>query len=388
MSEPQNHNEDTMLLRLIELEEAKLRTNGAAPLAAEKINAVMDRLLAEKETILAGFDSQPALLVRKKSSTAKIWGSIGIAAMLVLGVGITYFLKISNAVEGRVVTAKGALKKNNQTLQPGAVLAKGDTIATEAKALAVLGWGKSATTLLSQNTRVNVVKLEKQDRPLIEIENTNGLTFTSVEKGRVDFIVRTPTAVCGVRGTSFNVNVTSDGTVVTVLDGVVETRLNEKFLETIPDAAQREKLAQPIQVNPKQKILISRANHSAVVSELSEAEVRYLTKLEKIAALGREKSDGGDTQRGAAIDKEADTLAAEVFAAEVNPTASGADGKAPAMTLADIRKKYGKVSRVNLKTGTSYTGYFKLKGAQMEIVTTRGVVRVPTTQLKDVQDIN
>ncbi len=387
MSEPQNHNEDAMLLRLIEHEEVKLRTSGAAPLTAEKITAVTKRLIAEKDTILADFDRQPALTIRKKSNAGKIWGTIGVAAMLVLGVGITYLLRSGGAVEGRVVMAKGALKKNNQTLQPGATIVKGETITTEAKALAVMTWGEDATTLLSQNTRMSVVKLEKQRRPLIEIENTNGLTFTSVEKGRVDFIVRTPTAVCGVRGTSFNVNVTSDGTVVTVLDGVVETRLNEKFLETIPDAAQRAKLAQPILVNPKQKILISRANHSAVVSALSEAEVRYLTKLEKIAALGREKNSGNDAQRVAAIDKEAEALTAEVFAAEVNP-AAGADGKPPAMTLADIRKKYGKVSRVNLKTGASYTGFFVLKGAQMEIITPRGVVRVPTTQLKDVQDLN
>lgn len=379
MSDAGKQNEDLMIARLIEIEEARL-TPG---LSAEGIASVQKRLLAEKDTILAGFDRTPVLAVAKKSSPLKIWLPVAAAAALIIGVGVPFFLGKSPGIDARLQAVRGPVQLNGATAQPGAPLTKENILATQAKGHVVIAWGEGATTLIGQNTKVAVRRLEKADRPRIEIENLQGLVFTRVEKGLADFTVLTPTAVLGVRGTSFSVSVTADGTTLSVLDGVVATKLNAKFIDTLPEA-QRAKAAEPILVNPKQKIVISAGQKSATVSALTETEVQQLTKLGKLVALSREKAGNVDAQRGAAIVKETDTLLAEVLAAEANTAANGV----PKLTLEDIRKKYGKVSRVNLKTGASYVGYFVLKGAQMEIVTPRGVVRVPTAQLKDVQDLN
>lgn len=380
MSANRNDNEDQMLLRLIAFEEAKMRAAAEAPgLKPEKIAAVTARLIAEKEKILAGFESTPALSLKKKSSL-RVWVPVAAAAALILAVGIPYLMRQTAGVDVRLITMRGGVQVNGVAAAVGMPLAKENTIATSAKSLAVVGWGGPATTLIGQNSKVVVGQAEKTDRPRIAMENLQGLVFTRVEKGGADFVVQTPTAVLGVRGTSFQVQVTPDGTTLSVLDGSVETKLNPKFIETLP-AAQRAKAAEPVVVNPRQKIVISASQKTAAVSALSEAEVQQLTKLEKLVTLSREKADGA---RAAAVEKETTILVAEIFAAEANPAANAA----PKLTLEDIRKKYGKVSRVNLKTGTSYVGYFVLKGAQMEIITPRGVVRVPTAQLRDVQDLN
>jgi hypothetical protein len=377
---------DAILTRLIEHEEAKIAAAAAKDgMPTDHIAAVKRRLLAEKDAILTEFDSAPPLAIRKKSSAVKIWGSLSVAAVLVMGLGLTWLLRRGSAIDARLVVAQGDVKTNGAVVQAGVVLAKENSLTTGNKSLAVLRFGEPVMALVGQNTQTTVRTLGRREgKPDIELQNSRGVLFAHIEKGQAHFNIQTPTAVLGVRGTSFSVRTNADGSdVVSVLEGSVETRLNEKFLAAVSDAALRQKLGQVVSLAADQKIVISPSRHDAVISPLNEAERGLLLKMQKLVALTREKMASADANRKAAIDAEIAILTAAVYAAESESTASAA----PKMTLADIRKKYGKVSRVNLKTGKSYTGFFILKGAQMEIITTSGTVRVPAAQLSGVQDI-
>lgn len=373
MSASRDNNEDKMLLRLIAIEEAKIRAAADAPrLAADKIEAVKNRLFAEKDAILAEFDRESALQLQKKSGRGKVWAAVGVAAMLVLGAGVVTLWRGGQGVEAQIVTMQGSAKRGNEALTVGMKLQPGETIATNAKSSAVTHWGGVVWTMQGQNAKMVVGKVGKIDgRPAIELENQAGLVFVVAEKGKAEFSLRTPTVVMAVRGTSFSVSVTTEGTVLKVLEGTVE-------------AAAAEKPGAPVRVEAKQKLAVMRGKSELRATALDDGEVAQLMRLSKIVALSRERAAEKDAGRTAALAKEIETLTNEMYAAAETQTANGA----PQMTLADIRKKYGKVSKVNLKTGASYVGYFVLKGAQMEIVTPRGVIRVPTAQLKDVQDLN
>lgn len=358
MSDPREHIEDAILESLIRLEEEKITREGMQSLSAQKIAAVKGRLLAEKDAILANFDKALVLTQVKKSAAVKIWSSIGVAALALVGVGILFLNRGAGSVQARLAYIKGHAKINETAASLGTPIVQSSILTTDTKSLASVEWQDVGTTVLRSGAQVKVLKLERRDIPHIEIENLKGLTFSKVNKGVANFTVRTPTVILAVRGTGFSVNVTETGTILSVQEGVVEATLTTKP-------------AAPLKVGARQKLAVTRGQAEAQVVALNDTEMAQLARLEKVAA-------------GSATD----AIATEIFADEANPAAPDGAKAVVKLTLDDIRKKYGKVSRVNLKSGASYTGFFVLKGEKIEIITPNGVVRVPTDQLRDVQDIN
>ena len=189
MSASRDNHEDKMLLRLIAIEEAKIRAAADAPrLAADKIEAVKNRLFAEKDAILAEFDRESALQLQKKSGRGKVWAAVGVAAMLVFGAGVVTLWRGGQGVEAQIVTMQGSAKHGNEALTVGMKLQPGETIATNAKSSAVTHWGGVVWTLQGQNAKMVVGKVGKiAGRPAIELENQAGLFFVVAEKGKADF---------------------------------------------------------------------------------------------------------------------------------------------------------------------------------------------------------
>lgn len=365
MSERNNHGGDkaagersrTMLSSMIALEETRL----GGGLDAGKIAAVKARLAAEKAAILNEFDRAPALTLQKKPGRAKVWGSLAAAALMVMGIGVVWLVRAPATGNGSVAYAKGTVRLNGAPIPPGTRLPAAGIITTEGKSLAVLRLANPVTALALAKSELQLkAPTIRNGLPDRSLALTSGRLFAQVDRGAAHFSVTTPTAVLAVRGTSFSIEVSAAGTTLRVLEGTVEASVGT---------------AQGIPVEAGQRLSINPTTGPGKIAALSEAEKNELKSFAGLVALGREKADTSPVNQ-------ADVLASAILADETQPAPTAK------MTLSDIRAKYGKISKVNLKNGNSYTGFFTLKGAQMEIITPAGTVRVPTAQLKDVQDVN
>jgi hypothetical protein len=358
MSERSNHSEDKVLSRMIALEETQL-TGG---LGSDKIAAVKARLAAEKAAILTKFDSTPVLALRK-TGRAKVWGSLAAAALLVMGIGVLWLVRAPASTDAILAYTKGAVRLQGTPVAPGLKLPGTGTLSTEEKSLAVVRVAEPVSILALAKTQMQLKPAHERDGlPAASVALESGQLFVQVDRGAAHFSMTTPTTVLGVRGTGFSVQVGAEGTTVRVLEGTVEAT-SGAGKSTLIEAGQR------LSINP--------TTGPGVIGALSAAEKNELRRFAGLVTLSREKTDAAQVNQ-------ADALAAAILESDAQP----APAQAARTTLAEIRQKYGKISRVNLKSGASYTGFFRLNGAQMEIITPGGTVRVPTAQLKDVQDVD
>lgn len=341
-----------MLQELIALEEQKIRDSGATGLSAERIEAVKKRLEAEKEQILAGFEQSNPLKAAAKRKTSRVWLPLSAAALLGIAVSVIFYLNRTKELGLEMMYTFGNARKSE------------NTIATEAKSLATARLGEFAIVAAGENAGIRIEKArEKKGAAEISLTAQRGFAYFNVAKGRSSFSVTTHLGTIQVTGTGFGVDVTSDAISVQVLEGSVEAR-------SIGQSAKS------VKVMAGQKL--SGKAQQFEVQPLTEADVKRLKLYDRLTAAGR-----SGTEKGAA-----DQIAKEIAIAEAAALNSPAGATAQKLTLADIRQKYGKISRVNLKNGKSFTGYFRLKGPQIEIITPGGVVRVSTAELQDVQDMN
>lgn len=369
----------TMLAQMIALEEQKLASaNAPQKLSTAATQSVKDRLLAEKQAILKGFDETPALSVAK-ARKGRAWMPLSIAAAAAIAVGVIFMLRQNAQPEVNAIYAQGGLKTNLGPLTLGKLAPGITTLASENGAFAVFRLGDAVTATLGQASEMGILKLARSDTgPEILLEARNGRVFFTLPKGSASLKVKTPLSEVSVTGTSFAVNASRDATEVSVLEGTVTSIATENVIFAEKDPAKKDTLPAATTVAAKQKLKLATTGEM-LLSPLSADEIGYLEKLQKVAQASAEKGNEVSLRQ----------WTAEILAADAARAKAGAgSAAAPKLTLADIRAKYGKISRVNLKSGKSYTGYFKLKGAQMEIVTPGGTVRVATAELQDVQDVN
>jgi hypothetical protein len=110
----------------------------------------------------------------------------------------------------------------------GDLLARGQSVRTGAKAVCELQFGGRAAVRIEEKTEVVLDTISIRDNETdIGLSTTAGTMLCKVEKlaGTERFRVRTPTAVCGVKGTEFGVIVgVMSGTVLAVREGRVAIR--------------------------------------------------------------------------------------------------------------------------------------------------------------------
>lgn len=333
-------------------------------LSADKVALLKQKLFSEKAAILAEFEKSNPLRAMAAKRKTGVWISSGIAALLLLGVGIVLLRNPSAAVETRIVFVKGDVQVAESSAKTGAVTKTGSPITTGAVSLTVLKQGKYVATAIAQNTRLTIRSVASDSgRPHFELENLNGLVFCSVEKGQAMVTVKTPTGKIHVIGTSFSIDAGPLGTNVAVLEGTVEVQ---------PGNAP----AQTKQVSAGTRLQISQKSGPATSQQLLPAETQALNNFQKLTALG------GAENRKDTQEDEINELSEKVLKTEKILRHKSTPAK---LTLADIRKKYGKISQVTLTNGTSYIGFFSLNGDQMSIITANGTVVVPSVQLKDIR---
>lgn len=377
MSGSQHEREQAMLRQLIALEELRLREQPATGLTAAAIQNVTQRLIAQKTEILADFDSASALQITNPKAPRKFWIPAGIAAILLMGVGALVLLRLPQQQPVKIAYQSGAVKQGQTTIRKDAAIQPGSAFVTGESSVAAIRFGDFAVSVAGQRSEWHWAKSPRaNERDDIEVMLKEGTFYTHLEKNRARFNVTTEIARITVTGTRFMVLYSAAKTRVLVGEGAVEVQVTAPLQQQVSDTALRMKLSQPIAVSAGKKLQISADLKTAETSDLTNDETGLLQAYENLATAAREQ---GDSARISTMNKLLLETETKILQVKSNANAQ--------MTLDEIKKRYGKVSRVNLLDGRSFTGFFRLLGPQIEIITTRGITRLPTAALKNVEDL-
>jgi hypothetical protein len=116
-------------------------------------------------------------------------------------------------------------------LKKDMVVNEGETVKTHSKDFCVLKLDGGKRIVLFQNSEVKVKNNKK--KKAVQLDLTKGFSWVKVKKQnktkKTSFLVKTPSAVAGVRGTSFSASVSPDGEEgFCVCEGVVSVTSGEK----------------------------------------------------------------------------------------------------------------------------------------------------------------
>ena len=271
---------------------------------------------------------------------------------------------------------KGEVLVGGAAATLGQVIGKDANIEVKANSMAVIQFSNAAAITLKSNSTLSIAALGKNEsgKPVIELTQNTGSSFSKIAKGQSDFSIRTPTAVAGVRGTSFELNVgNGKKTQIKLLEGKVAVS------KAKPADTEAEVKAAPVTIiEAGQKIEADAkiVSKPVEITEPEKASMQAMNTVEIAPATGKvvvaesvEKYATGQATTAAMDD-------------------SAAKPEVKKLTLADIKAKYGKIAKIQTKNGKEYVGYFNQQGAEMTIQTVEGQVRVPVASVQKVTPMN
>lgn len=266
---------------------------------------------------------------------------------------------------------KGDVLVSGKPATLGQTVSKDATIEVKNNSMAVLQFASAASITLKANSVLSIANLSKNDsgKPVIELSQNTGSSFSKIAKGQSEFSIKTPTAVAGVRGTSFELVVGNGKTTqIKLLEGKVQV--------SKPDATKEEMAAAPV-VEAGQKVEATAAGVAKPV-EITEAEKSSLQAMNTVEIAPA----SGKVVVPESVEKYATGTAASASLTEA------AKPEVKQLTLADIKAKYGRIAKIETKNGKSYVGYFNQTGANMTIQTVHGQVSIPVASVQKVTPMN
>ncbi len=265
---------------------------------------------------------------------------------------------------------KGDVSVGGAPAALGNTVAKDAVIEVKANSMAVLQFANAATITLKANSQLSIANLAKGEngKPVIELSQSSGTSFSKIAKGRSEYSIKTPTAVAGVRGTSFELTV--DKTKAT------QIRLLEGKVQVAKPEATREELANATVVEAGQKIEATRRGVTQPV-EITETEKTSLKAMNTVEIAPA----GGKAIIAESVEKYATGVSTSAAATEV------ATPQNRKLTLNDIKAKYGRIAKIETKNGKTYTGYFNQAGNTMTIQTVDGQVSLPVANVNRIMEI-
>jgi hypothetical protein len=272
---------------------------------------------------------------------------------------------------------KGDVLVSGKPATLGQTVSKDATIEVKNNSMAVLQFSSSASITLKANSVLSIANLSKNEagKPVIELSQSSGALFSKIAKGQSEFSIKTPTAVAGVRGTSFELTVGNGKTTqIKLLEGKVAVI---KATEGQTAESIKEDLAQATVVEAGQKVDVD-AKAVSKPAEITESEKTSLQAMNTVEIA---------PVSGKVVVPES----VEKYATGAATSASLTDAAKPEvkkLTLADIKAKYGRIAKIQTKNGKEYVGYFNQQGAEMTIQTVDGQVRVPVANVQKVTPMN
>jgi hypothetical protein len=272
---------------------------------------------------------------------------------------------------------KGDVLVSGKAATLGQTVSKDATIEVKNNSMAVLQFASAASITLKANSVLSIANLSKNDsgKPVIELSQNTGSSFSKIAKGQSEFSIKTPTAVAGVRGTSFELVVGNGKTTqIKLLEGKVAVA---KIAPTATAEVVKEELAKATVVEAGQKIEAD-ATHVSKPTEITEGEKSSLQAMNTVEIA---------PTSGKVVVPES----VEKYATGVTASASLTEAAKPEvkkLTLADIKAKYGRIARIETKNGKAYVGYFNQTGANMTIQTVDGQISIPVASVQKVTPMN
>jgi hypothetical protein len=266
---------------------------------------------------------------------------------------------------------KGDVLVSGKPATLGQTVSKDATIEVKNNSMAVLQFASAASITLKANSVLSIANLSKNDsgKPVIELSQNTGSSFSKIAKGQSEFSIKTPTAVAGVRGTSFELVVGNGKT--------TQIKLLEGKVQVAKSGATKEEMAQATVVEAGQKIEATEAG-VAKPTEITEAEKSSLQAMNTV-------------EIAPASGKVVVPESVEKYATGTTASASLTEAAKPEvkrLTLADIKAKYGRIARIETKNGKAYVGYFNQTGANMTIQTVDGQISIPVASVQKVTPMN
>ncbi len=298
---------------------------------------------------------------------------ISTAVVALVAVGCGEKKEQASLDSAKFTYVKGDVLVSGKPATLGQTVSKDATIEVKNNSMAVLQFSSAASITLKANSVLSIANLSKNDsgKPVIELSQNTGSSFSKIAKGQSEFSIKTPTAVAGVRGTSFELIVGNGKTTqIKLLEGKVQVAK--------PDATKEEMAAAPV-VEAGQKVEAD-AKGVAKPTEITEAEKSSLQAMNTVEIAPA----SGKVVVPESVEKYATGASTSASLTE----AAAAKPEVKKLTLADIKAKYGRIAKIQTKNGKEYVGYFNQQGDQMTIQTVDGQVRVPVASVQKVTPMN
>jgi len=285
---------------------------------------------------------------------------------------------------GVATFVKGKVLVNASPLRIGTKVKSHDVINVKKKAGAIIQFSTGALITLKAKTKLEVSRLfyGANGTPVVNLYQTRGSTFSKIVPNKAEFTLKTPTAVAGVRGTSFSVTVSKNKkSEIRLLKGKIEVRSIDK----------NGKESKPVIISSGQKITVTKAKGLAKTKKMAAGEKQSLETLDTVSFLS-EKSVSAESS---IIQKEmaatpnqviSSTVVDDVIAEKIVIAPKKIDGaakpKAKKLTLADLKSKYGKLTKIITHSGKAYVGGdWKQVGDYHYIRTISGKRKVKTSKV-------
>jgi len=296
--------------------------------------------------------------------------------------------KSAQEIHGTITFIRGNVLLNQAPVQIGSKVSMNDSIEVKNKSTAVIQFSTNAMITIESNSSLVIKTLlqGKDGVPTIAMDQSRGSTFNKIVPGKANYSVNTPTITAGVRGTSFRVSSEAKtGTQIELFTGKVALTKDAQ-----PGKEATGEQPEELILEAGQKITVTETEIQAPV-KMTETELKDLQRMNEIAMLPEVKLDKVEKIDTASVE-DAKQIEEEV-SVQVVPEESQRiimkmeDQAEPEITLGDIKKQYGSLSKVTTKSGQTYVGAFKQVGGKFEIITIKGKEIISATDIAKVQQL-
>jgi hypothetical protein len=240
------------------------------------------------------------------------------------------------------------------------IVKQGDRIVTKANSFAVLQIGDMATVRVQAESEIAFSNLN--DPAAIEMALNKGQVLSKVDKlakGQ-SYGVRMPTALAAVRGTEFSATYIPGRNVVAVKAGKVEVTL----------AGQTDAKTVTATVDAGKAVVIGEALTERPIEEQENNQIE-LVSIVPIVPAPQSKKKEEMLELNRTLDEQQKEIQKRI------------DESAAPKTLEEIKAKYERVDEIVLYTGKTMRGVILERGTRYKILTTDGIVYVPSTQIRN-----
>lgn len=259
---------------------------------------------------------------------------------------------------GTFLFLKGDVLLNSKNAKLGATIKQTDLIVVKEKSRAVLQLNNSLVIQMRANSILQISKLDVINKNnVIETMQRKGTVFHKLTPGSNQYKVRTPTVTAAVRGTAFQLSIKKKNVEVRLLTGEVSVSNNDEsksvdLKKNQKVTAKGNKLGKVKKLSKKDKASLKKLNQ--VTASSTNEEIKAIIEASK-TAKANDKSSKGKTKK-----------------------------KAKKVTIDDLRKKYGTLTKVTTKDGKTYIGAYHQVGSNVVVITTSGKKKVPSVNVKKV----